>query len=86
VSPRQYIHGTDQVGIFFVALSEVAVSKSVNRLKGVLSHLVQKKNYPSIQQQLWGNILWSSSYLAGNCGGAPIAVTRQYIAQQQTPP
>ncbi|NHZ67206.1 IS200/IS605 family transposase, partial [Massilia sp. CCM 8694] len=24
-------------------------------------------------------------YFAGSCGGAPIAVIRQYIEQQQTP-
>ncbi|NHZ64403.1 transposase, partial [Massilia genomosp. 1] len=27
----------------------------------------------------------SPSYFAGSCGGAPIAVIRQYIEQQQTP-
>ncbi|MDA8150597.1 MAG: IS200/IS605 family transposase, partial [Nitrospiraceae bacterium] len=25
------------------------------------------------------------SYFAGSCGGAPIAVIRQYIEQQKTP-
>ncbi|GAC30617.1 transposase [Brumicola pallidula] len=29
--------------------------------------------------------LWSPSYFAGSCGGAPIAVIRKYIEQQQTP-
>ena len=29
--------------------------------------------------------LWSPSYFAGSCGGASIAVIRQYIEQQQTP-
>ncbi len=29
--------------------------------------------------------LWSPSYFAGSCGGAPLAVIRQYIEQQQTP-
>ena len=64
---------------------KVAVSNLVNSLKGVSSRLVRKKNYPSLQKKLWGNALWSPSYFAGSCGGAPIAVIRQYIEQQQTP-
>ena len=63
----------------------VAVSNLVNSLKGVSSRMIRKKNYPSIQKKLWGNMLWSPSYFAGSCGGAPIAVIRQYIEQQQTP-
>ena len=63
---------------------KVAVSNLVNSLKGVSSRLL-RKNYPSIQKKLWGNALWSPSYFAGSCGGAPIAVIRQYIEQQQTP-
>ena len=62
-----------------------AVSKLVNSLKGVSSHLIRKKKYLSIRNKLWGNALWSPSYFAGSCGGAPIALIRQYIEQQQTP-
>lgn len=64
---------------------KVAVSNLVNSLKGVSSRMIRKKNYPSIQKKLWGNMLWSPSCFAGSCGGAPIAVIRQYIEQQQTP-
>ncbi len=64
---------------------KVSVSNLVNSLKGVSSRMVRKENYPSIQKKLWGNALWSPSYFAGSCGGAPIAVIRQYIEQQQTP-
>ena len=54
-------------------------------LKGVSSLLIRKKNYPSIKKKLWGGTLWSPSYFAGSCGGAPIEIIRQYIKQQQTP-
>jgi putative transposase len=64
---------------------KVAVSKLVNSLKGVSSLLIRKKGYPSIQKKLWGNALWSPSYFAGSCGGAPIDIIRKYIEQQQTP-
>ena len=30
-------------------------------------------------------VLWSPSYFASSCGGAPIDVIRRYIEQQQTP-
>jgi putative transposase len=64
---------------------KVCVSALVNSLKGVSSRMIRKKNYPGIQKKLWGGALWSPSYFAGSCGGAPIAVIRQYIEQQQTP-
>jgi len=64
---------------------KVSVSNLVNSLKGVSSRMIRKKNYPSIRKKLWGGALWSPSYFAGSCGGASIAVIRQYIEQQQTP-
>lgn len=64
---------------------KVSVSRLVNSLKGVSSRMVRLKGYESIQKHLWGNALWSPSYFAGACGGAPLAVIRQYIEQQKTP-
>ena len=64
---------------------KVSVSALVNSLKGVSSRMIRQKNYPNIRKKLWGAALWSPSYFAGSCGGAPIAVIRQYIEQQQTP-
>jgi putative transposase len=61
------------------------ISKLVNSLKGVSSRLIRKKGYPSIQEGLWAASLWSPSYFAGSCGGAPIEVIRQYIENQKTP-
>ena len=75
----------DHVHLLINYPPKVSVSKLVNSLKGVSSHLIRKKNYPSIRQKLWGNALWSPSYFASSCGGAPIAIIRQYIEQQQTP-
>jgi putative transposase len=64
---------------------KVSISNLVNSLKGVSSRMIRKKNYPSIRKKLWGGALWSPSYFAGSCGGAPLSVLRQYIEQQQTP-
>lgn len=64
---------------------KVAISALVNSLKGVSSRMIRKKNYPSIRMNLWGDALWSPSYFAGSCGGAPLEILRQYIDQQKTP-
>lgn len=64
---------------------KVSISKLVNSLKGVSSRMIRKKNHPVIREKLWGGALWSPSYFAGSCGGAPIAIIRQYIEQQNTP-
>ena len=64
---------------------KVAVSHLVNSLKGVSSRMIRQKKYPTIRKKLWGGALWSPSYFAGSCGGAPLSVIRHYIEQQQTP-
>jgi putative transposase len=47
--------------------------------------MIRKKNDPEIKKKLWGGAIWSTSYFAGSCGGAPIWLIRQYIEQQRTP-
>lgn len=75
----------DHVHLLINYPPKVAVSKLVNGLKGVSSRLIRKKQYPSVLKSLWGNQLWSPSYFAGACGGAPLSVIRQYIEQQNSP-
>ncbi len=64
---------------------KVSISTLVNSLKGVSSRLIRQKKYPEIQQKLWCGHLWSPSYFAGSCGGAPLSIIRQYIESQRTP-
>ena len=75
----------DHVHLLIHYPPKVAISKLVNSLKGVSSRMIRKRNFPSIQQALWGNQLWSPSYFAGSCGGASLDVIRKYIEQQNTP-
>jgi len=63
---------------------KVAVSSLVNSLKGVSSRLLRKQ-HPELRKHYWKGVLWSPSYFAASCGGAPIALVKQYIAQQRTP-
>ena len=75
----------DHVHLLVSYPPKVAVSALVNSLKGVSSRLLRKNHYPSVRSKLWGNSLWSPSYFAGSCGGAPLTIIRQYIEQQQSP-
>jgi len=74
----------DHVHLLVEYPPKVAVSNLVNSLKGVSSRLLRKER-PDIQKRYWKGVLWSPSYFASSCGGAPISIVRQYIEQQQTP-
>ena len=62
---------------------KIAISSLVNSLKGASSRILRTK-HPEIKNKLWGNALWSPSYFAASCGGAPIGIIKQYIQQQQS--
>jgi len=70
---------SDHVHLLIEYSLKLSVSILVNRLKGVSSRLIRKKKYPNIHKALWGDNLWSPSYFASACGGAPLTVIRQYI-------
>ncbi len=63
---------------------KVAVSVLVNSLKGVSSRRLRQVR-PDIARRYWKGVLWSPSYFAASCGGAPISIIRRYIEQQRTP-
>ena len=63
---------------------KLSVSILVNSLKGVSSRMLRKER-PDLKNRYWKNMLWSPSYFASSCGGAPISIIRQHIEQQQTP-
>ena len=63
---------------------KVAVSGLVNSLKGVSARRLRQER-PDIAKRYWKGGLWSASYFAASCGGAPIDVLRRYIEQQRAP-
>ena len=73
----------DHVHLLVEYPPKVAVSSLVNSLKGVSSRLLRQQ--PDIRKRYWKGVLWSPSYFASSCGGAPISIVRQYIEQQKTP-
>lgn len=73
--------GTDHAHLLVTYPPKMAVSKLVNSLKSVSSRML-RKNHPDWIQQHWENALWSPSYFAGSCGGAPISNIQKFIEQQ----
>lgn len=63
---------------------KVAVSKLVNSLKGVSSRRLRQR-HPDLAKRYWKGVLWSPSYFAGACGGAPLSIIKQYVDSQRTP-
>ena len=63
---------------------KVSVSSLVNSLKGVSSYVLRRQ-LPRIAKCYCKNVLWSPSYFAASCGGAPLEVLKRYIEQQKTP-
>lgn len=74
----------DHVHLLVEYPPKIAVSALVNSLKGASSRRLRKER-SDIAGHYWKGVLWSPSYFASSCGGAPIAIVRQYIEQQQTP-
>ena len=76
----------DHVHLLINYPPKVALSALVNGLKGVSSRLLRKEFgdfHPWLKRR---GVLWSPSYFAASCGGAPIEILRQYIEQQQAVP
>jgi putative transposase len=60
------------------------VSSIVNSLKGVSSRLLRLER-PDMEKRYWKDVLWSPSYFAASCGGAPLGIIQQYVEQQKAP-
>jgi putative transposase len=74
----------DHVHLLVTYPPKVAISALVNSLKGVSSRLL-RQHRPDIAQRYWKGMLWSPSYFAASCGGAPLSIVRHYVQQQRTP-
>jgi putative transposase len=64
---------------------KVSISKLVGSLKGVSARRLRQEYPDHIRKYLWGAHFWSPSYFAASCGGAPLAVIKEYIEQQKRP-
>ena len=63
----------------------VAITRLVNSRKGVSSRRLREENVGRVNRAGMRGHFWSPSYFAGSCGGAPLAIVTDYIAQQKRP-
>ncbi|MGJ6127063.1 IS200/IS605 family transposase [Mycolicibacterium sp. Y3] len=76
---------TDHVHLLVAYPPTLAISTLVQRLKGRTAHAVRRE-YTGIciRAHMRGH-LWSPSYFAVSCGGAPLSIIKQYIDGQARP-
>ena len=72
----------DHVHLLVEYPPKVAIAKLVNSLKGVSSRRLRVL-HPEIAQRYYQGVLWSPSYFAASCGGAPLSIIRQYVENQR---
>lgn len=76
----------DHVHLLIEYPPTVQVSKLVNSLKGVSARRLRDQYRGWVNRHSMNGHLWTPSYFAASCGGAPISILRKYIEQQQRPP
>ena len=75
----------DHVHLLIEYPPKVAISKMVNSLKGVSARKLRDEYRYWINQHSMNGHLWSPSYFAASCGGAPLSVVKHYIKDQRRP-
>ena len=73
----------DHVHLLVEYPPKLSVSALVNSLKGASSNALRRE-FPDLRNHYYKNVLWSPSYFASSCGGAPLSVLRTYIENQAT--
>jgi putative transposase len=72
----------DHVHLLINYPPKVCLSKLVNSLKGVSSRLLRDCR-PEVRGRYKNGVLWSPSYFAASCGGAPLSIIKQYVESQR---
>jgi putative transposase len=85
VQLREFNGEDDHVHLLVHYPPSVALSRLVNSLKGVSARYLRREFASHLSRYLWGGHLWSPSYFVGSCGGAPLALVKEYIDQQKRP-
>ena len=75
----------DHVHLMVNCPPKLSISNLVCKLKGKSSYILRKNFWPQIKKKLWGGHLWSPSYCFVSCGGEPLEIVKQYIADQRCP-
>jgi len=71
----------DHVHVLVRMRPEVSVSKMVQLFKGMSSKVIRKE-FPELQEFLWGNSFWADGYFAETTGQINESRIREYIQNQ----
>ncbi|WP_093891020.1 IS200/IS605 family transposase [Streptosporangium canum] len=82
---REFNGEDDHVHLLVHYPPKLPITTLVNRLKGVSAHYLRKEFTGRINRHIMHGHLWSPSYFAGSCGGAPLQIIREYIENQKRP-
>lgn len=82
---REFGGEDDYVHLLVHYPPKLPVSTLVNRLKGVSAHYLRQEFTGRVNRAVMHGHLWSPSYFAGSCGGAPVEIIREYIENQKRP-
>lgn len=82
---REFNGETDHVHLLVHYPPKVSLSTLVGSLKGVSARLLRKEFSTHVHRYLQGEHFWSPSYFAASCGGAPLHIVKEYIANQKRP-
>jgi putative transposase len=75
----------DHVHLLAAYPPKVAPSHLVNSLKGGSSRQLRQDFAGRTNKAAKRGNLWSPSYFAGSCGGPPLHIVKDYIADQKRP-
>jgi putative transposase len=75
----------DHVHLLVSLPPNLDLSRFVNNLKTTTSRLIRKEFADEVNRFYRQPVLWSRSYCAISCGGAPLSIIKQYIERQSAP-
>lgn len=73
----------DHVHLLIQTRPSEKISAVVQRLKGGSSYIIRKE-FPELEEFLWGDSFWADGYFAETVGSKNEAVIRKYIENQHT--
>ena len=72
----------DHVHVMIHLNASDSVGEAVQRLKGGTSRVIRKE-FPELEEFLWGDSLWADGYFAESVGEVDEEVVKRYIREQQ---
>ncbi|GAA4797297.1 hypothetical protein GCM10023329_57900 [Streptomyces sanyensis] len=82
---KEFNGEADHVHLLVHYPPRIALASLVSSLKGVSSRRLRAEFTGRVNRATTHGRFWSPSYFAGSCGGAPLQVVKDYIAQQKRP-